>query len=112
MSKEAVAKYLHNGDPMKSNQKVIEEIKDELDTLKDNLKGSFSKSGEALSENAKLLMDNTLDIFKQRINKLTEMAKEKGENVDEMVRSNPWKVAGIALAAGFLIGFVSRRPKN
>ena len=97
---------------MKNNHEAFAEIRKELDTLKENLKGTFSKSGEALSENAKLLMDNTLDMFKNRVNKITETAKEKGEDVDQMVRANPWKTAGIALAAGLLIGFMARRSKS
>ncbi len=96
-----------------NNKQVVTEIRNELEDLKQNLKGAFSKSGEILSDKSKALMDNTIESFHERMEKITDAVKEKSQNVDNVVREYPWQTAGAALALGLLTGFlVGRSSKN
>jgi len=95
-----------------NNQQVVTEIKKELEDLKNNLKGAFSKSGEVLSDKSKILLDNTIETFHERMSHLNEAVKEKSQNIDEIVHEHPWQTAGVALALGLLTGLLIRRPKD
>lgn len=95
-----------------NNQQVVTDIKKELEDLKHNLKGVFSRSGESLSDKSKVLLENTIEDFHERMGKVSDTIKEKSKNVDEIVREHPWQVAGAALAVGLVAGLLIRRSKD
>ncbi|OGR83012.1 MAG: hypothetical protein A2901_01760 [Elusimicrobia bacterium RIFCSPLOWO2_01_FULL_54_10] len=102
-----------------NNWQAVMDIKRELEDLKHNITGAFSKSGEVLSDKSKILLDNTIETFNERVEqiterveKITDAVKEKSQNIDDNVRDNPWKAAGAALALGLLAGFLISRSKD
>ncbi len=80
-----------------SNRQVVTDIRKELEDLKHNLKGAFSKSGEVLSDKSKTLLDNTIESFHERVEGIADTVKEKSQSIDEVVREHPWQAAGAAL---------------
>ncbi|OGR89327.1 MAG: hypothetical protein A3A86_06900 [Elusimicrobia bacterium RIFCSPLOWO2_01_FULL_60_11] len=95
-----------------NNAELVHEIKKELEDLKHNLKGAFSKSGEVLSDKSKALLENTIESFHERVEKVTDAVKEKSQNVDDIVHEHPWQVAGAALAVGLLTGLLIGRSRD
>lgn len=86
-----------------------------------NFKGSTSKIakevGGMVDEAASLVRDygaQTLQSAKASLEQagtvVADNARQYAHRTDEFVHANPWKVLGIAAAAGVLIGFlISRR---
>lgn len=94
------------------NDSAVDEIKEELFTLRDHLKEVLADSGEKLNDKARAVMEDTLEEFEDKIKALKNKTAKAYRSVDETVRENPWQTAGVALAVGIALGAFLSRSKE
>ena len=115
-----------NGNKSKENElimslvKNIEEVFDNIRTkLTNNREETMSHTGNAkivdeesivsLMEGIEELLHDVKAKVKNRLDSAITTTKDTGQKVDQYARENPWNFAAMALAAGFLVGFFSRK---
>lgn len=76
------------------------------DTLATNLKGLAIKADDLIKKAGNTVAEE----FAATRNIVTEKACDAASSTDAYVRGNPWKIVGVAAAAGLVIGgLLSRR---
>ncbi|MGV3773861.1 MAG: DUF883 family protein [Verrucomicrobiales bacterium] len=73
-----------------------EELKDELESITDQISEGIEKGKYTVSELQKAL---------------TEKTKAAAESTDKLVHENPWASIGIAVGLGLLIGLMMPKSK-
>jgi len=96
-----------------STQKLMEDLSAVVTDAEELLKATASQTGERIIA-ARAKAEESLKVAKTRIadaqEALLDKAKVAAKEADAYVHENPWKAAGIAAAAGLLIGaLISRR---
>jgi ElaB/YqjD/DUF883 family membrane-anchored ribosome-binding protein len=95
-----------------SRDKLVADMKVVLADVEDLLKAATAATGETAaglrekaSEKLRLTTETLTDLQDSALVK----GKEAARFTDDYVHANPWQAAGIALAAGFLIGLLANR---
>lgn len=96
-----------------TKQKLMDDLNAVVTDAEELLKASASQTGERISA-ARARTEESLKAARVRLavaqEALTERAKLAAREADTYVHENPWKAAGVAAAAGLLIGaLISRR---
>ena len=96
-----------------TKQKLMDDLSAVVSDAEELLKASASQTGERITV-ARARAEESLKSAKVRLavaqEALTERAKMAAKEADAYVHENPWKAAGVAAAAGLLIGaIISRR---
>lgn len=96
-----------------SKQKLMDDLSAVVSDAEELLKASANQTGERISA-ARARAEESLKTAKARLSvtqeALTERAKLAAKEADDYVHENPWKAAGVAAAAGILIGaLIARR---
>ena len=96
-----------------SKQKLMEDLTMVVRDAEELLKATANQTGESISAVRAKATEN-LRVAKIRLAEaqeaLMERAKLAAKQTDEYVHENPWKAAGIAAAAGVLVGaLIARR---
>jgi len=96
-----------------SKQKLMEDLTMVVRDAEELLKATANQTGESISAVRAKATEN-LRVAKIRLAEaqeaLMERAKLAAKQTDEYVHENPWKAAGIAAAAGILVGaLIARR---
>lgn len=96
-----------------SKQKLMDDLSAVVSDAEELLKASASQTGERITA-ARAKAEESLKTAKARLavtqEALTERAKLAAKEADAYVHENPWKAAGVAAAAGILIGaLIARR---
>jgi len=104
----------HDIYPNKNDIDPNKEVSQLADMLEDLLKSSGSKVKEDV-EGARSRAETLLKETRARLhgnNRLTQAAREAGEQVDGYVRDKPWHVVGISTAVGILVGALIAAPHS
>lgn len=96
-----------------TKHKLVKEIRSVVDDADNLLKKATTSTAEGWDE-ARTQIGAKLSEARSRLDDariaVTDNAKSVADSTHEYVADNPWKVAGLALAVGLLIGaLVSRR---
>lgn len=96
-----------------SKQKLMDDLNAVVNDAEELLKASANQTGERITA-ARAKAEESLKSAKLRLSAtqeaLTERAKMMAKDADVYVHENPWKAAGVAAAAGILIGaLIARR---
>lgn len=96
-----------------SKQKLMDDLSAVVNDAEELLKASANQTGERITA-ARAKAEESLRAAKSRLavtqEALTERAKMMAKDADAYVHENPWKAAGVAAAAGILIGaLIARR---
>ncbi|HUX89987.1 MAG TPA: DUF883 family protein [Gallionellaceae bacterium] len=96
-----------------SKQKLMDDLSAVVNDAEELLKASANQTGERITA-ARARAEESLKTAKERLSvtqeALTERAKMMAKDADAYVHENPWKAAGVAAAAGILIGaLIARR---
>lgn len=96
-----------------SKQKLMDDLNAVVNDAEELLKASANQTGERITA-ARAKAEESLKTAKLRLSAtqeaLTERAKMMAKDADVYVHENPWKAAGVAAAAGILIGaLIARR---
>lgn len=96
-----------------STQKIMEDLSMVVTDAEELLKATASQTGERIIA-ARAKAEESLKVAKVRLadaqEAMLDKAKVAAKEADAYVHENPWKAAGIAAAAGVLIGaLISRR---
>lgn len=96
-----------------SKQKLMDDLNAVVNDAEELLKASANQTGERITA-ARAKAEESLKTAKLRLSAtqeaLTERAKIMAKDADIYVHENPWKAAGVAAAAGILIGaLIARR---
>jgi ElaB/YqjD/DUF883 family membrane-anchored ribosome-binding protein len=96
-----------------TKQKLMEDLSMVVRDAEELLKATANQTGESISA-ARAKAAENLKAAKIRLAEAQEAlmvkAKLAAKQTDEYVHENPWKAAGIAAAAGVLVGaLISRR---
>jgi len=96
-----------------STKKLMEDLSAVVNDAEDLLKATASQTGERISE-VRAKTEESLRAAKVRLadaqEALLDKAKAVAQDADAYAHENPWKTAGIAAAAGLLIGaLIARR---
>lgn len=94
-------------------QKLMDDLSAVVSDAEELLKASANQTGERITA-ARARAEESLKTAKARLSvtqeALTERAKLAAKEADAYVHENPWKAAGVAAAAGILIGaLIARR---
>ena len=92
--------------------KLIKDLNALMADAKALTSSAADDSQEFLSEKAEELkaqLSETLEKLKAKGVDMKESASEKADEVEELIRKNPWKTVGIALLAGVIIDRFSQR---
>lgn len=82
------------------------QIEGPKETLSSNLKGIAAKADDLIKKAGNTVAEE----FAATRNIVTEKACDAASSTDAYVRGNPWKIVGVAAAAGLVIGgLLSRR---
>ncbi|MCF6157282.1 MAG: DUF883 family protein [wastewater metagenome] len=84
-------------------------VDEALETLNKEVKGRKDEINRLINEkysNLKDMMEETKRTTKEAMAEGKEKAKEMASGIDTRVRTNPWMAISIAVAGGFLIGYV------
>jgi ElaB/YqjD/DUF883 family membrane-anchored ribosome-binding protein len=96
-----------------SKQKLMDDLNAVVNDAEELLKASANQTGERITA-ARAKAEESLKTARTRLSAtqeaLTERAKMMAKDADAYVHENPWKAAGVAAAAGILIGaLIARR---
>lgn len=96
-----------------SKQKLMEDLNAVVNDAEELLKASANQTGERITA-ARAKAEESLKAARTRLSDtqeaLTERARMAAKDADVYVHENPWKAAGVAAAAGVLIGaLIARR---
>jgi ElaB/YqjD/DUF883 family membrane-anchored ribosome-binding protein len=96
-----------------SKQKLMDDLSAVVNDAEELLKASANQTGERITA-ARARAEESLKAAKTRLavtqEALTQRAKLAAKEADAYVHENPWKAAGVAAAAGILIGaLIARR---
>ena len=75
-------------------------------------KKNMDGTGEAIAAMAGEVADQFADIdgkIKEQVDSAILRARKAGHSIHAFVKENPWQVAGLALAAGFLAGWIMKK---
>lgn len=93
-------------------EKLVKDLKGVVADADDLLKDVVNSSAEEFAA-ARTKIEAKLREAKSRLDDarlaVTEKAKGAADATDEYVRENPWTALGVAVAAGFIIGFLLSR---
>jgi len=103
-----LSKILHGATAMKSNEKLLDEVKvlmsdldNYLNEVKDKTSSEFSELHTSLAEKLAITKEQLI-IFERD---LLEKEQIGAKLANEYVQNNAWKLAIIAAILGFLIGY-------
>ena len=91
-----------------------EELKDELGRFSHKLESVAEESGKLLNTVGSLL-EVLRDNLRNRIDDAIESTRKTGKEVNTFVKENPWRVAAMTVAFGFVAGWLakgSEAPSN
>lgn len=95
-----------------NTKKLMEDLSAVVNDAEELLKATASQTGERVSE-VRAKTEESLRAAKVRLadaqEALLDKAKAVAQDADTYVHENPWKTAGIAAAAGLLIGAIIAR---
>ncbi len=90
--------------------KMMEDLKALVEDAQELLNATASQTGDLIGA-ARARAEESLKAAKAWVSEGQESVKSKSREAcqvtEEYVKSNPWAALGIAVAAGFVIGFVS-----
>jgi len=96
-----------------TKQKLMDDLSTVVTDAEELLKASATQTGDRITA-ARARAEESVKAAKVRLTvaqeALVERAREAAKDADVYVHENPWKAAGVAAAAGLLIGaIISRR---
>ncbi len=92
--------------------KTREQLAEELRALTRDAEALLETSGEELERQTQELqqkLKGALDLFAGGYEGLAEQAKAGVQAADKVIRRNPYAALGVALGAGFLVGYLTKR---
>ncbi|MGV3346004.1 stress response protein ElaB [Enterobacteriaceae bacterium LUAb1] len=100
----------------KKTASIAQTVDDDLTLLADTLEAVLKSSGDPADQKyieLKMKAGQALDEVKSRISHASDCtwyrARQTVCHTDSYVRNNPWQGAGIAAAAGLVLGLLLRR---
>ena len=85
---------LEKGEDMMDMPRTREDVRDDLETITDQISNGIEQGRYSLSQLQETLMSRT---------------KQAAASTDELVRDYPWSAIGVGVAMGILIGFLIPR---
>ena len=85
---------LEKGEDMMDMPRTREDVRDDLETITDQISDGIEQGRYSLSQLQETLMSRT---------------KQAAASTDELVRDYPWSAIGVGVAMGILIGFLIPR---
>jgi ElaB/YqjD/DUF883 family membrane-anchored ribosome-binding protein len=86
----------------------INELKAELDDLGKRFKKLGAESSDQLVDQVKEYVSNATDSVKDSLVTARKSAVDTGKQVHKYAQENPWQVAGMAAAVGFVLALLAR----
>jgi ElaB/YqjD/DUF883 family membrane-anchored ribosome-binding protein len=93
---------------MNSHDRQVADLKNQVSELSDRLEklaGSAQDTAKGYLDDMKDVPGNLMD----GLDSAKDSAKKAAGQVHEYAKENPWQVAGMAAAAGFLLAMLSRK---
>jgi ElaB/YqjD/DUF883 family membrane-anchored ribosome-binding protein len=85
-------------------EREIQQLKARLKELEQNLSESpEADTSHNLMERGHEIADHVTSALKDHWDNAADTRKDIGDKVDKFVKENPWQVAGIAAAIGFVL---------
>jgi ElaB/YqjD/DUF883 family membrane-anchored ribosome-binding protein len=75
-------------------------------------KKTVEEKGEAIAAVVNDIADRVVNFngkIEDQVDSAIKRARKAGHTVDDFARENPWQFAGVALAVGFLAGWLMKR---
>ncbi len=95
-----------------TTDKLMADLQAVVEDAEALLRATAGQAGEKVAE-ARARAEESVRAAKERIGKvqegLLERTREIADNADSYVRENPWRAAGIAAAAGLVLGLLMSR---
>ena len=92
---------MFEGDPQENLKRDLRRVADDIAAMR-----------QALLEGKRESVERWRETAKQRFVDARREAQLKAEEVDTYVHANPWLAAGVAAAAGIVLGALLRRGKR
>jgi len=92
---------MFEGDPQENLKRDLRRVADDIAAMR-----------QALAEGNRETVEHFKETAHERLQEASRQAKEKAQEVDEYVRENPWLAAGVAAAAGIVLGALLGRGKR
>jgi ElaB/YqjD/DUF883 family membrane-anchored ribosome-binding protein len=92
---------MFEGDPQENLKRDLRRVADDIAAMR-----------EALLEGKREHVERFKETAKERFTEASQQARAKAHEVDSYVHENPWLAAGIAAAAGIVLGALLGRGKR
>jgi len=95
-------------------EKHGQNVRHDVGTLAEHARALVSATADVAEGKvveARKRLSAALDSGKEMFGRVRDKAVEAAEGADEVVRENPYKITGLALAIGALLGFLLARRK-